>query len=342
MTVITNYNNRQPALVEKPLGRGKVLTMTTPVSESANDPNAWNMLATGFEPWPFVMLSNEMLLYLAGTADERFNFTAGEEVILQIPEAQRGMTFTLTNPAGDVLSPNVNQVTGLLRTQATEFAGQYRLRAGGTEGGVSRGFSVNIPATLSELTRLTNDELETRFGKGTYHLAKTKEEIDRTVSTARTGTELFPLLILLWQSCWGQSLFSRTSSTSATTWAIANRARRWPDLPRRQPRPRPRRTRANPSIRTAPGQHGNKPRRHHPRSAQGNRSRHNQSRVQPPRQCYTPRRRRSRRRCGMSSSVTFLVLCMLADAPSLPANSAIVHSRGTSVLLARKFLCCRR
>jgi hypothetical protein len=197
VTVITNYNNRMPALLEKPLGRGKILCMTTPVSENANDRDAWNTLATGFEPWPFVMLSNEMLLYLAGTADERFNYVAGEEVLLQIPEAQRGLSFTLTNPAGDVLSPNVNQVTGLLRTQATEFAGHYRLRAGGTEGGVTRGFSVNIPASLSELTRLTNDELDARLGKGTYHLAKTKDEIDRTVSTARTGTELFPLLILL-------------------------------------------------------------------------------------------------------------------------------------------------
>ncbi len=197
VTVITNYNNRLPAILEKPLGRGKVLTMTTPVSESANDPNAWNMLATGFEPWPFVMLSNEMLLYLVGAADERFNYAAGEEVILQIPDSQRGLTFTLTNPAGDVLSPNVNQITGLLRTQATEFAGHYRLRAGGTEGGVTRGFSVNIPAALSELTRLTSDELDARLGKGTYHLAKTRDEIDRSVSTARSGTELFPLLILL-------------------------------------------------------------------------------------------------------------------------------------------------
>jgi hypothetical protein len=197
VTVITNFDNQLPALLEKQLGRGKVLCMTTPVSESANDAKAWNMLATGFEPWPFVMLSNEMLLYLVGTADERFNYTAGEEVILQIPEAQRGLTFTLTNPAGDVLSPNVNQVTGLLRTQATEFAGHYKLRAGGTEDGVTRGFSVNIPASLSELTPLTKEELDARLGKGDYHLAKTKEEIDRTVSTARTGTELFPLLILL-------------------------------------------------------------------------------------------------------------------------------------------------
>lgn len=196
VTVITNYNNRLPALLEKPLGRGKILCMTTPVSESPNDKDAWNFLV-GFEPWPFVMLSNEMLLYLVGTADERFNYTAGEEVILQIPESQRGLTFTLTNPPGDVLSPNVNQVTGLLRTQATEFAGNYKLSAGGTEAGVTRGFSVNIPAALSDLTRLTDEELDARLGKGTYHLAKTKDEIDRTVSTARTGTELFPLLILL-------------------------------------------------------------------------------------------------------------------------------------------------
>ncbi|MGC4007334.1 MAG: hypothetical protein QM811_31090 [Pirellulales bacterium] len=147
------YNDRAPALIEMPLGRGKILTMTTPVSESANDENAWNMLATGFEPWPFVMLSNEMLIYLSGSADERFNFFTGEEVVLRVPEAERDANYALTTPAGDVLAPTVDQTQGILRTAATEFPGQYKLSSGGTVNGVRRGFSANVPAADTTLSR---------------------------------------------------------------------------------------------------------------------------------------------------------------------------------------------
>ena len=38
--------------------------MTTPVSEARNATadDRWNLLPTGFEPWPFVMFANEMAL----------------------------------------------------------------------------------------------------------------------------------------------------------------------------------------------------------------------------------------------------------------------------------------
>ena len=52
-----NYRNGLPALFERMLGKGRVVIVTTPISQSASDPQAWNQLATGFEPWPFMMLS---------------------------------------------------------------------------------------------------------------------------------------------------------------------------------------------------------------------------------------------------------------------------------------------
>ncbi|MDX1963710.1 MAG: BatA domain-containing protein [Pirellulales bacterium] len=196
-TVVIPFSNRLPALLEKPLGQGRIFVMTTPISESANDPNAWNTLATGFDPWPFVILSNEMTLYLLGNQSERFNFFAGEEAILQIPEAQRALSFTLTNPVGDTLGQTVDQQTGLLRTSATEQVGNYQLRAGGKRDGIQRGLSVNTPAALFNLRRVTPTELTEFLGEKRFKLARTREEIDRTVSTSRSGVELYPYLILL-------------------------------------------------------------------------------------------------------------------------------------------------
>ena len=46
-----------------------MVIVTTPISQTANDPWAWNQLATGFEPWPFVMLANEILEHVVETPD---------------------------------------------------------------------------------------------------------------------------------------------------------------------------------------------------------------------------------------------------------------------------------
>jgi hypothetical protein len=210
VNVILRLNNRLPLLTERPLGRGTILVMTTPVSESANDPDSWNQIATGFQPWPFQLLSISMLRYLTGNTSERFNYVAGEEITLQIPEADRGFSYTLTNPVDDLLTPSVDQVTGNLRTMSSEFAGHYRLRAGGSENGVRRGYSINIPANNTNLARLERTELDRQLSGGPFRVARTKDEIDRTVSTGRTGTELFPLLMLLLAALLGAEYFLST------------------------------------------------------------------------------------------------------------------------------------
>jgi len=57
--VVASFNDGRPAILERPLGGGRVLTMTTPISDRP-DRKAWNMLPVG-EAWPFVILTNEMM-----------------------------------------------------------------------------------------------------------------------------------------------------------------------------------------------------------------------------------------------------------------------------------------
>ncbi|MEE9603849.1 MAG: BatA domain-containing protein, partial [Thermoguttaceae bacterium] len=51
-SVVIPYSTNDPALVERPVGEGRVLTMTTPVSDPANlrSHSPWNILPTGPEP----------------------------------------------------------------------------------------------------------------------------------------------------------------------------------------------------------------------------------------------------------------------------------------------------
>jgi hypothetical protein len=196
--VVIPYSDGQPALLERLVGRGRVLVMTTPVSDAASDPDSWNQLATGFKPWPFVMLSNEMLLYLAGSGEERLNYLVGQRAVLRLEEGQTQAVFSLTTPDGTEAIPlTADQANRQVSAPSTSSAGNYRIRAGGSVGGVDRGFSANIPSGATELERIKPEALEALLGAGRFRLAHGRDEIDRNVSMGRVGRELYPYLIFL-------------------------------------------------------------------------------------------------------------------------------------------------
>ncbi len=197
VNTIIPFNNDKPALLEQAIGRGRVVTMTTPISESANDRDAWNQIATGFAPWPFVVLSTETMYYLVGRSDQRANFLCGDTVVLTVPDAHRESVFTLRTPEDLTVPQTVDQRSGSVTITSTQAPGNYQLRAGGSESGVTLGFSANVPAELTNLDRVTREALGELLGEERFRLARSREEITRDVNLGRVGTELYPLLILL-------------------------------------------------------------------------------------------------------------------------------------------------
>jgi hypothetical protein len=79
----------------------------------------------------------------------------------------------------------------------TDLSGNYRIRAGGKEGGLDRGFSVNLSPEQTQLARMAEKELKGFFEPYKINLAQTKEQIDRSVIKTRVGRELFPPLIIM-------------------------------------------------------------------------------------------------------------------------------------------------
>ncbi len=116
---------------------------------------------------------------------------------MRLPEDERQLIFSLRTPEGEEYPQSVDQKTGNLTITTTATPGNYQLRSGGTQGGVRRGFSVNVPAAATDLARLNHDELATLFGKDRFRLSRSKDEIERDVNLGRTGHELYPLLIVL-------------------------------------------------------------------------------------------------------------------------------------------------
>ena len=194
-SVVMGYSNTLPAVIEQSLGRGRVLTMTTPVSDAASREDIWNLLPTGDEPWPFVILANELLRYLVGSAELRLNYLAGDTAIIPLGK-QRVPMVSLVTPQGDSVRQSVDEQQNALIVAATDVVGNYRAMAGGDEQGVDLGFSVNLPPQVSQLDRLTSEEVKALFDPTPFRLARSRQEIDRNVNVARVGVELYPYLML--------------------------------------------------------------------------------------------------------------------------------------------------
>jgi hypothetical protein len=83
-----------------------------------------------------------------------------------------------------------------LSLATTDALGNYRVQAGGRQERLDRGFSVNLPAELTRLERADATQLVAALGKERARVARTREEIEVRVGLARTGRELFPIVIL--------------------------------------------------------------------------------------------------------------------------------------------------
>jgi hypothetical protein len=191
---IIPYGNGKPALVENRVGRGRVLTLTTPISDPARPVGrpAWNQLATGEDAWPCFVLVNEMLLYGVASSQTRLNLHAGQSAVLPNDEADfpaRYQLFTPLEQPQDVLARD-----GRVTIRFTDNAGPYYLR--GQKGGpIVRGFAVNLAGETTDLTRLAPAELDDLLGKNRYHLARERDQIDRAIGKERIGSEFYPLLM---------------------------------------------------------------------------------------------------------------------------------------------------
>ncbi|MEX0676176.1 MAG: BatA domain-containing protein [Pirellulales bacterium] len=196
------FSNNRPAIVDRPVGRGRVITMTTPISDEASRPDErgyvpWNLIATGDDKFPFYLLANTMAEYLVGEGTKRLNYTAGSTAVVPLEAGERHPIYVLTTPRGDQMRTPPGEGQEAIVVTSTEAPGNYRIQAGGGEQEVDLGFSVNLPQSVSQLDRAGQDDLKLIFGETPFRLARSREEIDRSVSAGRVGQELFPYLIVL-------------------------------------------------------------------------------------------------------------------------------------------------
>ncbi|MDZ7620677.1 MAG: hypothetical protein U1E05_27050, partial [Patescibacteria group bacterium] len=194
-SVVVPYSDGAPAIIERPIGAGRAVTMTTPVSDRPQR-DTWNLLPAG-EAWPFLILANELAAYLVGTSEEQLNYLAGQTAAIRLDPAQRRPRYTLSTPSGLKLPVTPDLARNLLMAGATDEPGNYQVEAGGREG-FRRGFSVNLSPRQTELVRTDEAHLHRVFGPIAFQLARDRKQLEGKQREARVGRELFaPLLLML-------------------------------------------------------------------------------------------------------------------------------------------------
>jgi hypothetical protein len=203
---LLEYSDGAPALIERVFKgpkSGRVLLWTTPlcriavnVGEVKRRVDAWNDFPLG---WSFLVLMNETVPYLAGSASEQLNFEAGENALLSLGPSSRFTNFVLTGPDPKTPPQSIpSSSSDFLEVTAPQAIGQWTVKAIAPDKTAKElGFSVNVPRTESQFTLLEKPELESIFGKDGYLLAEDAKSYKEKKEVAQFGYEIFPWMMLL-------------------------------------------------------------------------------------------------------------------------------------------------
>jgi len=171
---------------------------TMPLSRrpSTNDNAAWNDFPRS---WSFVQVINRMVAYLADTSNDVTIVDAGQDLTLPFDNS-KGFNAALVKGPGDRPGDRrpIEPKESRLVITNTDLIGHWGVAFSGP-GDVARstGFSVNPPGPESQLRILTEEQLNTVFGKDGYALAQDPDSLEKAVGLARVGVEFFPWLMLL-------------------------------------------------------------------------------------------------------------------------------------------------
>ena len=198
---LMRFTNRQPAVIERVIGKGRVLTMTTPVTEPGVIPDrkSWNFLlaGNGLKPAPLYLLLKGLVSYLVQSDAESLNVQVGQMSTLRNDLRQFPDSYQVFSPIEDKPPTNLNSVDNQIRFRFNDSPGHYRFRGVFDDQVLLRGFSSNLPLEATDLTRIGSNDLDEILGPERYQLATDKSEITRQQGTTRRGQELYPFIVVM-------------------------------------------------------------------------------------------------------------------------------------------------
>jgi len=185
--VLMWFTGNRPALVEKHVGAGRVLTFTGPLAPDYTDLPSHAFFV------PFISRIAEHLA--SGLSSLDLDLYTGRPIV-------RSLVFTgaVVDPIEMItpdssrffIVPKENQDALVVNARPTDFPGLYHLRYRGRE--IDR-FAVNLEPDESDLAAVDPEQFATALGADAYVLLSAGSSVAAEIATARVGKELWPVFM---------------------------------------------------------------------------------------------------------------------------------------------------
>jgi len=174
-----------PILLEKPLGRGKVLLFTSSADRS------WNNLV--LNP-AYAVLVQQAVTYLCRRPHER-PVTVGQPLILPLVGEEMPSGVSVTDPKGKVamLSPVRRDGQMWVELPQTEWSGFYEVQAGADAPATA--VAVNVDPAESDVKVLRAEDLTAAFAGTSVRVLAPGQDVAGVVQESRVGRELWRYLV---------------------------------------------------------------------------------------------------------------------------------------------------
>lgn len=208
--VVAWYENGEPAIVEKPLGPGRVVMVGTTA-----DPG-WNSLF--LEPVGAILANRMVSACLPGSGTIRTVNTGGR-VQLPLPAGDRKMNIRLTTPENKVLTarPEMIAERPYLVHEGRGRTGTYRYQIESVPPREEI-FALNLAADESDIRPLADNGLNELFPSGEFRPIQDRRasSAGQALRSARLGREIWwPVLLLGFLVLIGEITFARLITTEA-------------------------------------------------------------------------------------------------------------------------------
>lgn len=197
---ITAYADadKSPALVERPVGKGRVVLFTTPLDFRFVDERrilGWNnYIDSSFG----LVLIDRVCRYLGGEVSTPLvNFACGAIAQVAVPGSPEP-PLALVGPGltGAERTLGAPDVDGVLRVPQAQAAGNFQVNDG--KGKLLAGFTLDVASREGNLERVGLEELEEAFGKNSVVTAdRTVSLVDVLSGSQPPPLELLPYLMML-------------------------------------------------------------------------------------------------------------------------------------------------
>lgn len=191
-----------PVLVERRIGQGRVLLMTTAV-----DNVEWNDLVQTSWYLPF---ADQLVQYLSQQASLRCNYVVGSEVSLPLDRDRKLRKVVIRMPDFKQRPQEIPADAKSLLLRDLTTVGSYQVDSAEGDVPYHAGFSLNLPASESDLRRLETRDLDTMFGEGRYTRSPDLDSLVRNVDKGRLGQEVYGMVVGLLVMVFAMEQFTAT------------------------------------------------------------------------------------------------------------------------------------